>query len=144
MSGTSVAADRSSPSWSSEPLGSRCYAVRRIKMDPQQYIVGGRSFGTIFLWVLLAGEIYTTFTFLGIAGLSYSQGAPAYLRHGLRHVAPTSSATFLRRPSGASAKTPTCSPGPDFFETRYNSRALGVGRRPAVVRDDRALCRAAA
>jgi SSS family solute:Na+ symporter len=53
-------------------------AVRRIKMNPQQYIVGGRSFGTVFLWVLLAGEIYTTFTFLGIAGLSYSQGAPAY------------------------------------------------------------------
>ena len=52
--------------------------VRRVKMDPQQYIVGGRSFGTIFLWVLLAGEIYTTFTFLGIAGLSYSQGAPAF------------------------------------------------------------------
>ena len=52
--------------------------VRRIKMDPQQYIVGGRSFGTVFLWVLLAGEIYTTFTFLGIAGLSYSQGAPAF------------------------------------------------------------------
>lgn len=53
-------------------------AVRRVKMDPQQYIVGGRSFGTLFLWVLLAGEIYTTFTFLGIAGLSYSGGAPAF------------------------------------------------------------------
>ena len=53
-------------------------SVRRIKMDPQQYIVGGRSFGTLFLWVLMAGEIYTTFTFLGIAGLTYSQGAPAF------------------------------------------------------------------
>ena len=43
-------------------------SVRHIKMDPTQYIVGGRSFGTLFLWVLLAGEIYTSFTFLGLAG----------------------------------------------------------------------------
>ena len=49
-------------------------SVRRIKMDPQQYIVGGRSFGTIFLWVLLAGEIYTSFTFLGMAGWAYEIG----------------------------------------------------------------------
>ena len=56
-----------------------CAARRAPHQDgPEQYIVGGRSFGTLFLWVLLAGEIYTTFTFLGIAGLSYSQGAPAY------------------------------------------------------------------
>src|SRR5580692_12387340 len=53
-------------------------AVRRVKMDPQQYIVGGRSFGTVFLWVLLAGEIYTSFTFLGMAGWAYGMGAPAY------------------------------------------------------------------
>ena len=44
-------------------IGFALFSVRRIKMDPQQYMVGGRSFGTIFLWVLLAGEIYTTFTF---------------------------------------------------------------------------------
>ena len=54
------------------------YGVRRVKMDPQQYIVGGRSFGTVFLWVLLAGEIYTSFTFLGMAGWAYGMGAPAY------------------------------------------------------------------
>ena len=53
-------------------------SVRHVKMDPQQYIVAGRSFGTLFLWVLLAGEIYTTFTFLGVAGLAYASGAPAF------------------------------------------------------------------
>ena len=53
-------------------------SVGRIKMDPQQYIVGGRSFGTILLWVLMAGEIYTSFTFLGMAGWAYGKGAPAY------------------------------------------------------------------
>ena len=53
-------------------------SIRRLKMDPQQYLLGGRSFGTFFLWVLLAGEIYTSFTFLGAAGWAYGFGAPAY------------------------------------------------------------------
>ncbi len=100
--------------------------VRRIKMDPAEYIVGGRSFGTIFLWVLLAGEIYTTFTFLGIAGLSYSQGAPAYyvLAYGAcAYVI----AYFLTPAVWRVAKEHNLLTGPDFFETCYNSRALGVG-----------------
>ncbi|MGB8909179.1 MAG: sodium:solute symporter family protein [Candidatus Cybelea sp.] len=101
-------------------------SVRRIKMDPQQYIVGGRSFGTIFLWVLLAGEIYTTFTFLGIAGLSYSQGAPgfyvmAYAACGFIL------AYFLTPLVWKVGKDANLLTGPDFFETRYNSRWLGVG-----------------
>lgn len=53
-------------------------SVRRLTMTPQEYIVGGRGFGAVFLWVLLAGEIYTSFTFLGAAGWTYSYGAPAF------------------------------------------------------------------
>lgn len=53
------------------------FAIRRVKMDPQQYMVGGRSFGALFLWILLAGEVYTSFTFLGAAGWAYGRGAPA-------------------------------------------------------------------
>jgi SSS family solute:Na+ symporter len=34
-------------------------------MDLEQWTVGGRGFGTLFVFLLLAGEIYTTFTFLG-------------------------------------------------------------------------------
>jgi SSS family solute:Na+ symporter len=99
--------------------------VRRIKMDPQQFIVGGRSFGTIFLWVLLAGEIYTTFTFLGIAGLSYSQGAPAFyiLAYGTCGYI---IGYFLTPAIWRVGKEHNLLTGPDFFETRYNSRALGV------------------
>ncbi len=101
-------------------------ATRRIKMDPQQYIVGGRSFGTIFLWVLLAGEIYTTFTFLGIAGLSYSQGAPAFYimaYGGCAYII----GYFFAPAAWRLAKDRSLLTGPDFFETSYNSRALGVG-----------------
>jgi SSS family solute:Na+ symporter len=39
------------------------FGVRKIKMDPTQFIVGGRSLGAIFLWLLMAGEVYTSFTF---------------------------------------------------------------------------------
>ncbi len=39
------------------------FGVRKIKMDPTQFIVGGRSLGAIFLWLLRAGEVYTSFTF---------------------------------------------------------------------------------
>ncbi len=100
--------------------------VRRIKMDPQQYIVGGRSFGTIFLWVLLAGEIYTTFTFLGVAGLTYSQGAPAFyiVTYG---TCAYIIAFFLAPAIWQVGKEHNLLTGPDFFEVRYNSRALGVG-----------------
>jgi SSS family solute:Na+ symporter len=100
-------------------------AVRRIKMDPAQYIVGGRSFGTIFLWVLLAGEIYTTFTFLGIAGLSYSGGAPAFyvLAYGACGYAIS---YFITPAIWRVGKECNLLTAPDFFETRYNSRALGI------------------
>jgi solute:Na+ symporter, SSS family len=54
------------------------FSVRRFTMTPQEYIVGGRGFGALFLWVLLAGEIYTSFTFLGAAGWTYTFGAPAF------------------------------------------------------------------
>jgi SSS family solute:Na+ symporter len=53
-------------------------SVRRFTVTPQEYIVGGRGFGAVFLWVLLAGEIYTSFTFLGAAGWTYTFGAPAF------------------------------------------------------------------
>ncbi|HEY5339683.1 MAG TPA: sodium:solute symporter family protein [Candidatus Aquilonibacter sp.] len=62
-------------------IGTVIFAVlsmRRITMSPQEYIVGGRGFGAVFLWVLLAGEIYTSFTFLGAAGWTYTFGAPAF------------------------------------------------------------------
>ena len=101
-------------------------AVRRVKMDPQQYIVGGRSFGTIFLWVLLAGEIYTTFTFLGIAGMSYSQGAPAFYIMAYGTCAYVI-AYFLTPAIWRVGKEHNLLTGPDFFEQRYNSRALGIG-----------------
>ncbi|HVN68075.1 MAG TPA: sodium:solute symporter family protein [Candidatus Binatia bacterium] len=106
-------------------IGFALFGVRRVRMDPQQYIVGGRSFGTIFLWVLLAGEIYTTFTFLGIAGLSYSQGAPAFYVMAYGACAYVI-AYFITPAIWRVGKENNLLTGPDFFETMFDSRALGV------------------
>jgi SSS family solute:Na+ symporter len=45
-------------------------------MDLEQWTVGGRGFGMMLVWMLMAGEIYTTFTFLGASGWAYSRGGP--------------------------------------------------------------------
>lgn len=41
-----------------------------------EWSVGGRSLGAVFIWVLMAGESYTSFSYLGAAGWSYDFGAP--------------------------------------------------------------------
>jgi SSS family solute:Na+ symporter len=46
------------------------------RMDLEQWTVGGRGFGYVLVWLLMAGEIYTTFTFLGASGWAYSKGGP--------------------------------------------------------------------
>jgi solute:Na+ symporter, SSS family len=100
-------------------------SIRRLKMDPQQYLVGGRSFGTFFLWVLLAGEIYTSFTFLGAAGWAYGFGAPAYyiLAYGTCGYV----IGYFTLPAIWKIATERgLLTAPDFFVDRFKSRALGV------------------
>ncbi len=59
-------------------LGLGLYARRGKDMDLEQWSVGGRGFAAILVFLLLAGEIYTTFSFLGASGYSYSHGGAAY------------------------------------------------------------------
>jgi SSS family solute:Na+ symporter len=53
-------------------------AGRRLKMNLENWTVAGRRFGLLLIWLLMAGEIYTTFTFLGASGWAFSKGAPAF------------------------------------------------------------------
>lgn len=53
-------------------------SVRGRQPDFSEWSVGGRSFGSVLLWVLLAGETYTAFSYLGAAGWGYDYGAPIY------------------------------------------------------------------
>ena len=106
-------------------IGLGVWGVRRVQMDPQQLIVGGRSFGTLFLWVLLAGEIYSSFTFLGAAGWAYGKGAPAYyiLCYGtLAYILSYYLGPLIWRVSQKHGLLT----GPDFFVAQYGSRALGA------------------
>lgn len=41
---------------------------RTPNSDMSDWTVGNRGFGALTMWFLQAGEVYTTFTFLGMAG----------------------------------------------------------------------------
>lgn len=53
------------------------FAGTRHKMSLEQWTVGSRGFGPLLMWLLMAGETYTTFSFLGASGWAYSRGGPA-------------------------------------------------------------------
>ncbi|HEX3551102.1 MAG TPA: sodium:solute symporter family protein [Candidatus Elarobacter sp.] len=99
--------------------------VRGVAMDPQEYIVGGRRIGALLLWLLLAGEIYTTFTFLGAAGWAYGRGAPAYYILCYGTIAYIIS-FFIAPPIHRIARERGYLTGPDFFRDRYDSKLLGA------------------
>jgi SSS family solute:Na+ symporter len=100
------------------------WGVRNVKMSPQEFIVGSRSFGTLFIWLLMAGEIYTSFTFLGAAGWAYSRGAPAFYILCYGTVAYII-AFFLTPAIWRVARDRQLLTGPDFFAAQYGSKALG-------------------
>jgi SSS family solute:Na+ symporter len=100
-------------------------ASRGKDMSLEQWTVGGRGFGAIFVFLLLAGEIYTTFTFLGGSGFAYGKGAPAYyiLCYGtLAYVL----SYFMLPPIWRYAKKNQLYSQSDFFVRKYDSPALGV------------------
>ena len=100
-------------------------AGRKVKMNLENWTVGGRKFGVIIIWLLMAGEIYTTFTFLGASGWAYSKGAPAYYILAYGALAYTLS-FFILPALWRIGKKHGLHTQPDFFIKRYDSRALGV------------------
>jgi SSS family solute:Na+ symporter len=100
-------------------------ARRGHDMGLEQWTVGGRGFGWVFVFLLLAGEIYTTFTFLGASGFAYGLGAPAYyiIAYGtLAYVI----AYFMLPPIWTYARRHGLHSQPDFFVHKYASRTLGA------------------
>lgn len=100
-------------------------ARRGHAMTLEQWSVGGRGFGTVFVFVLMAGEIYTTFTFLGGSGWAYGKGAPAFyilcygtLAYGMSY--------FLLPVIWRYANAHALVSQADFFVRKYESEALGV------------------
>ncbi|CAG4888796.1 sodium:solute symporter family protein [Paraburkholderia saeva] len=100
-------------------------ARRGHDMNLEQWTVGGRSFGTAFVFLLMAGEIYTTFTFLGGSGFAYGKGAPVYyiLAYGtLAYIL----SYWLLPPIWRYAKAQRLVSQSHFFARKYDSPALGV------------------
>ena len=99
------------------------YAGARRKMDLEQWTVAGRGFGVLLMWLLMAGEVYTTFSFLGASGWAYSRGAPTlYI---LAYITLAYVVSFFILPPiwelGRRHKLQTQS---DFFTWRYRSKYL--------------------
>nr|WP_276514821.1 hypothetical protein [Nocardia transvalensis] len=90
-----------------------------------EWSVSGRGLGTLFVLLLMAGESYTSFSFLGAAGWSYKYGVPifyliAYLSTGLvvaYFVAPLIWTYCARHRLMSIA---------DIAEHRFGSRWLGI------------------
>jgi SSS family solute:Na+ symporter len=100
-------------------------ARRGHDMNLEQWTVGGRSFGTAFVFLLMAGEIYTTFTFLGGSGFAYGKGAPVYyiLAYGtLAYIL----SYWMLPPIWRYAKKHKLVSQPHYFARKYDSPALGV------------------
>lgn len=93
------------------------------RMDLEQWTVGGRGFGTVLVFLLMAGEIYTTFAFLGVSGWAYSRGGP--ILYVLAYLSLAYVASFFFLPQlwevGRKHRLQT---QPDFFNTRYRNRYL--------------------
>jgi SSS family solute:Na+ symporter len=97
----------------------------RRKFSLEEYFVGGRSFGTVIFYTIAAAEIYSAFAFLGLAGWAFGKGmsiiyALAYgsIAYGLYF--------FLGPRVNRLGRNAGYVTQPDFFEDRFESRALGV------------------
>ncbi len=98
--------------------------VRR-KMDLEQWTVGGRGFGAVLVFLLMAGETYTTFAFLGASGWAYSRGGPAL--YVLAYLTLAYTVSFFMLPQlwqvGRRHQMQTQS---DFFGIRYGNKYLAA------------------
>jgi SSS family solute:Na+ symporter len=100
-------------------------AGTRHKMSLEQWTVGGRGFGSLLMWLLMAGEIYTTFSFLGASGWAYSRGGPALYILAYISLAYVVS-FFILPPIWDLGRAHGLQTQPDFFLRRYRSKYLAA------------------
>jgi SSS family solute:Na+ symporter len=106
-------------------IGLALRSRRGHDMDLEGWSVGNRGFGTIFIFLLMAGEIYSTFTFLGGAGFVYGSGGAAYYILGYGTLAYVLSYYLL--PAVWRYATPRkLVSQADVFTSAFSSRTLGV------------------
>ncbi|KLU60551.1 putative symporter YodF [Peptococcaceae bacterium CEB3] len=98
---------------------------KKKSTDMEGWLVNSRKMGTFLVWFLLGSEIYTIFTFEGLAGYAYIDGAAAFYNVALNDVA--YAIGFMVLPTiwliGKRFRYVTQS---DFIEGRYQSKNLGI------------------
>jgi solute:Na+ symporter, SSS family len=97
----------------------------RRQMSLEQWTVAGRGFGVVLVWLLMAGEVYTTFSLLGASGWAYERGGPtlyilAYMTLG--YVV----SFYILPPLWQIARKHGLQTQPDFFLECYRSRTLAA------------------
>lgn len=97
--------------------------TRRAELE--QWSLGGRRLGSGLVFLLLAGEIYTTFALLGGSGLAYSSGGAALYVLAYTPLAYVVSYWLLPVVWRYAKSTGSISQS-DFFTRKYGSSALGV------------------
>jgi SSS family solute:Na+ symporter len=100
-------------------------ARRRRQLNLEEWAVAGRGLGLVLVWVLLAGETFTTFSVLGISGWIYMKGGPtlyvlAYLALGYIVI------FFVGPPIWEAGRRFGLQTLGDFFDQRYGSRLLAT------------------
>jgi SSS family solute:Na+ symporter len=101
------------------------YARRGKTFSLEQWAVGGRGFGSLLTFLLMAGEAFSTFSFLGASGWTYSKGVPAFyiLSYGcLAYVF----GYWMLPAIWRYAKEHGLVSFADYFASKYDSRAIGV------------------
>jgi solute:Na+ symporter, SSS family len=100
-------------------------AANKRQLNLEEWAVAGRGLGLILVWILLAGETFTTFSVLGISGWIYSKGGPTL--YVLVYLALSQIFVFFMGPTlwelGRRFDLQTLA---DFFARRYGSRILAA------------------
>jgi SSS family solute:Na+ symporter len=95
------------------------------EMSFTQWTVAARGLGSLFVFLLLAGEHFSAFVFLGASGFAYGKGGPAY--YGLVYGALAwSFGYWLLPPIWRYAKQHELISQSDFFRQKYDSPTLGT------------------
>ena len=93
------------------------------EMQLEEWAVGGRNFGPVIMFVLMAGEIFTTYVFLGGSGGAYRMGGPIiYIFNAFCYIVPF----WILPPIWRYAKEHRVLTQSDFFSKKYDSKPLGL------------------
>ncbi|HQT68639.1 MAG TPA: sodium:solute symporter family protein, partial [Acetobacteraceae bacterium] len=98
---------------------------RSASRTMEGWVVNDRQMGPVLTWFLLGTEIYTAFTFLGLAGFAYSKGGGAFYNVATNDVG-YALGFFILPAIGLLGRKFGYVTQSDFIAGRYQSKLLGI------------------